>query len=101
MDWMALLGESWLTTLTWLAGLAAGFGALGLLMPCNRGMYWWKDPRAAGTDFLYWFVVPLFLRLGRTLMLVAGMVLLFGGREPRLLPGEVASGGEALVFRQH
>jgi sterol desaturase/sphingolipid hydroxylase (fatty acid hydroxylase superfamily) len=86
MDWMAAIGDSWLTALGWLAGLALAFGVMARLMPCNPGMYWWKDLRAAGTDFMYWFVVPLFLRVGRTLMLIAGVVLLFGGRAPQFLP---------------
>jgi WD40 repeat protein/sterol desaturase/sphingolipid hydroxylase (fatty acid hydroxylase superfamily) len=86
MDWMATVGYSWLNTLGWLAGLALAFGVMARLMPCNPGMYWWKDLRAVGTDFMYWFVVPLFLRVGRTLMLIAGVVLLFGGRAPQFLP---------------
>jgi sterol desaturase/sphingolipid hydroxylase (fatty acid hydroxylase superfamily) len=49
-------------------------------------MYWWRDLRAAAADLLYWFAIPLVTRLGRTLLLVAGMGLLFGGRAPHLLP---------------
>ena len=79
MDWMASIGEFWLNTLEWLAGLTLAFGILARLMPCNPGMYWWKDLRGAATDCLYWFIVPLFLRLGRTLMMLAGVQLLFGG----------------------
>src|SRR3954451_19915356 len=86
MDWMLAIGDTWLNTVAWLAGLTAGFGILGYLMPCNPGMYWWKDLRAVCTDFLYWFVVPLFLRLCHTMMLVVGLALLFGDREPSLLP---------------
>jgi sterol desaturase/sphingolipid hydroxylase (fatty acid hydroxylase superfamily) len=86
MDWFATLGDYWLTTLEWLAGFTVGFGLLVWLMPCNRGMFWWKDPRGAATDFMYWFIVPLFLRLARTLMLWAGVRLLFGGSDPQPLP---------------
>jgi sterol desaturase/sphingolipid hydroxylase (fatty acid hydroxylase superfamily) len=86
MDWVAELGEYWLNTLKWLAGLTAAFAVLARLMPCNPGMYWWKDLRAVGTDFIYWFIVPLFLRLARTLMLLAGVSLLFGGNDPHVLP---------------
>src|SRR5689334_10157192 len=43
LAWMATVGEFWLSRLGWLAGLAVGFGILGLLMPCNPGMYWWKN----------------------------------------------------------
>ncbi len=83
---MTFLAESWLETLGWVAGLAVVFGILARLMPCNPGMYWWKDLRGAGTDFLYWFVVPLLMRLGRTLMLAAGVALLFGGKGSGWLP---------------
>jgi sterol desaturase/sphingolipid hydroxylase (fatty acid hydroxylase superfamily) len=83
---MAAIGDYWLTTLGWMAGLAVGFAVLVRLMPCNPGIYWWKDLRAVATDFLYWFVVPLFLRLCRVLMLVGGTILLFNGGEPDLLP---------------
>jgi WD40 repeat protein/sterol desaturase/sphingolipid hydroxylase (fatty acid hydroxylase superfamily) len=86
MDWLVTIGDFWLTTLAWLVGFAVAFGILARLMPCNPGMYWWKDLRAVGADFLYWFVVPVFLRIGRTLLLIAGLLLLFGGRDPDLLP---------------
>jgi sterol desaturase/sphingolipid hydroxylase (fatty acid hydroxylase superfamily) len=86
MDWLTTLGGFWLTTLAWLAGLAVAFGLLVRLMPCNPGMYWWKDLRAVAADALYWLLVPLLSRLCRTLLLVAGVALLFGGREPAVLP---------------
>jgi sterol desaturase/sphingolipid hydroxylase (fatty acid hydroxylase superfamily) len=86
MDWFADLGDFWLTTLAWIAGLSLAFGILARLMPCNPGMHWWKDPRGAATDFIYWFLVPLFLRVGRTVLLWVGLKLLFGGAESRLLP---------------
>jgi sterol desaturase/sphingolipid hydroxylase (fatty acid hydroxylase superfamily) len=70
----------------WLAGLAAAFAVLVRLMPCNPGMYWWNDLRAVAADFMYWFVVPLFARLSRMLLLVAGVALLFGGGEPQYGP---------------
>ena len=86
MERIADLGDFWLNTLEWIAGLTLAFGILVRLMPCNPGMYWWKNPRAAATDFMYWFIVPLFLRVARTLLLWAGIKLLFGGMEPRPLP---------------
>jgi sterol desaturase/sphingolipid hydroxylase (fatty acid hydroxylase superfamily) len=86
MDWLTTIGGFWLTTLAWLAGLTVAFGVLVRLMPCNPGMFWWKDRRAAAADFMYWFVVPLLSRLGRTLLLIAGIALLFGGRPHDLLP---------------
>ncbi len=86
MEWLTTLGSFWLTTLAWLVGLAVAFAVLARLMPCNPGMYWWKDLRAAAADAVYWLVVPLLSRVGRTLLLVAGVFFLFGGREPHVLP---------------
>jgi sterol desaturase/sphingolipid hydroxylase (fatty acid hydroxylase superfamily) len=86
MDWMATIGGFWLNTLAWLAGLAVAFGVLARLTPCNPGMYWWKNLRAVGADFLYWFLGPLFSRLCGVLLLIAAVGLLFGGNPPQLLP---------------
>ena len=80
MEWMAAIAPAWLHTLAWLAGLTVTFGVLTRLMPCNPGMYWWKDVRGTCTNFMYLFVVPLLLRFGRTLLLTASLTLLFGGR---------------------
>ena len=85
MDWIITIGDSCLETLGWLAALAVAFAVLVWLMPCNRGMYWWKDLRAAGTDLLYWFVTPLFVRVCRTFLLAAGIALLLGGKAPGFL----------------
>jgi sterol desaturase/sphingolipid hydroxylase (fatty acid hydroxylase superfamily) len=82
MDWLAATWDVWLDTFLWLAGLGVVLGALGWLMPCNRGMFWYTDLRAAATDLLYWFVNPLFARLCRTALLAAGIALLFAGRPP-------------------
>ena len=82
MEWMALIADSWLDTLTWLAALTVGFAVLVYLMPCNRGVFWWKDLRAAGTDLLYWFVTPLLGRICRTFMLAMGIAFLFGDSAP-------------------
>lgn len=86
MDVIRAVGGFWLNSLLWLAGLTAVFALLARHAPCNPGMHWWKDPRAAATDFVYWFVVPLFMRIGRALLLVAGMALVFGGIDPQLVP---------------
>ena len=80
MEWMTAIAPYWLYTLQWLAGLAVGFGILARLMPCNPGMYWWKDPRGTCTNLIYLFIVPLFLRICRTLLLAAGLALLFRER---------------------
>jgi sterol desaturase/sphingolipid hydroxylase (fatty acid hydroxylase superfamily) len=86
MDWLLTIGDFWLTTLAWVAGLAVAFGVLARLMPCNAGMHWWRDLRAVGTDIIYWFVVPLFMQVGRLILLVGGLALLFGGNDPTFLP---------------
>ncbi len=86
MDWVNDIGSLWLTTLAWLAGLTVVFGLLARLMPCNPGMYWWQDLRAVAADAVYWFLGPLLSRLGRTLLLIAGVALLFGGRLPQHMP---------------
>jgi WD40 repeat protein/sterol desaturase/sphingolipid hydroxylase (fatty acid hydroxylase superfamily) len=87
MEWLRVIGGVWLTTLAWSAGLAVGFGILGCLMPCNPGMYWWKNLRAAATDLIYRFVVPLFTRMIlRTMLLIGVLTLLFGTKEPQLWP---------------
>src|SRR5579884_3320543 len=86
MDWFAEYGDFWLETLAWVAGLSLAFGILARLMPCNRGMYWWKNLRGAATDSIYWFFMPLVLRWGRMLLLWAGIRLLFDGAEPQPLP---------------
>jgi sterol desaturase/sphingolipid hydroxylase (fatty acid hydroxylase superfamily) len=86
MDWTVTIGDALLTTLGWLAGLTVAFGVLVRWMPCNPGMYWWKDLRAAGTDFLYWFVLPLLMRLCRTGIVFVGVAWVLGGRDPQSLP---------------
>jgi sterol desaturase/sphingolipid hydroxylase (fatty acid hydroxylase superfamily) len=86
MDWMAMIGESWLSSLEWLLGLGAAFSLLAWLAPCNPGMVWWKDLRGFVTDLIYWFFMPFVFRFGRTAMLLAGVVVLYGGNEPGFLP---------------
>jgi sterol desaturase/sphingolipid hydroxylase (fatty acid hydroxylase superfamily) len=86
MDWIAEIGQSWLHTAKWLAGLGVAFAILARFMPCNPGMYWWKDVRAVVTDFMYWFIVPIFLNLAKTAMLIAGVVVLYDGLKPEFLP---------------
>jgi sterol desaturase/sphingolipid hydroxylase (fatty acid hydroxylase superfamily) len=86
MDWIVAIGQGRLTTLAWMAGLALVFGVLARLMPCNPGMYWWKNARAAITDLLYWLVVPIFLRYCYIIMVLIGVVVFFDGRQPRFLP---------------
>jgi sterol desaturase/sphingolipid hydroxylase (fatty acid hydroxylase superfamily) len=82
MDWVVASADSCRALLPWLAGLAVAFAVLVRFMPCNRGMYWWCDPRAAATDLLYWFIAPLVARVGKTLALAAGVGLVFRGGAP-------------------
>lgn len=86
MSLLTFLADYWLSSLAWLAGLAIIFGLLAWLMPCNPGMYWWTDRRAFATDCVYWFIVPLVTRIGRAIMLSAGLILFFDGNDPHLLP---------------
>jgi sterol desaturase/sphingolipid hydroxylase (fatty acid hydroxylase superfamily) len=86
MDWLLAIGGFWLTTLKWVVGLGLAFGILTRLMPCNPGMYWWRNRRALATDILYWFVVPLFVRLGELVLLRAAVMLLWSPGKPQLLP---------------
>src|SRR5207302_3350767 len=86
MEGMDLVWDFWLTTFYRVVFLAVVFGVLDRLMPCNSGMYWWKDVRGAVTDFIYWFALPLFLYNFRTLLVATGVDLLSGGSEPALLP---------------
>jgi sterol desaturase/sphingolipid hydroxylase (fatty acid hydroxylase superfamily) len=86
MEWLANVGDVWRMTAMWVGGLGAVFAVLVTFMPCNRGMYWWTDLRAVAADFMYWFVMPLGVRIGRWYMLLAGVILCFGGRQPDFLP---------------
>lgn len=86
MDELFEFGITSLKTLGWLAGLGVVFGLLGRLSPCNPGMYWWTDLRAVAADLVYWFIVPVFTRFGRLVLLILGIALLFGGRDPDVLP---------------
>ena len=83
---LAQIGNAWLATLGRLACLAAVLGILTWLMPCNPRMFWWTRLRAALTDLVYWFVVPLFTRLATIALLVLGTGWLYGGQAPSLLP---------------
>jgi sterol desaturase/sphingolipid hydroxylase (fatty acid hydroxylase superfamily) len=86
MEWIVEIGQAWLYTAQLLAGFGIAFALLARLMPCNPGMYWWKDVRAVITDSLYWFIVPLFLAFGKQAMLYVGIVALYGGEQPEFLP---------------
>ena len=85
MDWTQIIAN-WQITVLWLAGLGLGFGLLARLMPCNPGMYWWKNLRAVATDLVYWFLVPVFLSYCRVGLLTVGVCLLLGGTYPPDLP---------------
>src|ERR1043166_8402683 len=82
MEWIGNIADSALDTAIWVAGLAVVFTGLVALMPCNRGMFWWKDARATATDLLYWFVTPAFVRIARILLLAGGVAICFGDNQP-------------------
>jgi sterol desaturase/sphingolipid hydroxylase (fatty acid hydroxylase superfamily) len=86
MDWVAYIGNEWMRTALWAGSFAVVFAILTKLMPCNPAMVWGSDLRAVVTDFMYWFVLPFGIRLGRWAMLAAGMRLFFGGHDPEFLP---------------
>src|SRR5262245_16216072 len=82
MQWIADTWDSWVATIFWLTTMMIVLGFFAWPMPCNRGMYWWTNLRAAATDLCYWFVTPVFMRLSRTVLMAAGIALLFGGGQP-------------------
>lgn len=68
----------WTVTLLWMAGLGVVFALLSRRYPCNPGMAWWRDRRAAAADFCYWLLLPLLTRMLRLTLLSAGMIWLLG-----------------------
>ncbi len=86
MDLLIDIGNTWLHTAKIVGGFALVFAVLARLMPCNPGMYWWKNVRGFLTDLIYWFIVPLFFGYCRIALLFAGIVICYGGHEPTLLP---------------
>jgi sterol desaturase/sphingolipid hydroxylase (fatty acid hydroxylase superfamily) len=86
MDWIANVCNDTMLAVMWVCGLGTVFAVLAKLMPCNDGMFWWSDFRGALTDFVYWFVVPIGIRMVRGLMFVWSVQLFFGGRDPDVLP---------------
>lgn len=86
MDIVTAVGGLWLTTLAWLAGLAVTFGFLAGLSPCNPGMYWWRDLRAARTDIAYWLALPLATLAARGGLIVLGAAVLAGRWTPLAVP---------------
>jgi sterol desaturase/sphingolipid hydroxylase (fatty acid hydroxylase superfamily) len=78
MNWLAEIGGIWMTGAWWWIGFCAAFLVLTRFCPCNPGRNWWHDRRAAVTDILYWLVMPLVGQLGRAVLLLLGVVLLYG-----------------------
>lgn len=77
MDALLSISDLWQSRLLWIAGLTVPFAVLSYFMACNPGMYWWKDRRALVTDLHYWLIMPMFIIVGRMLMLFAAASLLF------------------------
>jgi len=75
MERLTEFGRSCVVSAEWLAAMGLAFAVLVSLMPCNRGVYCWKDLRGFATDLVYWFCMPLIFRNGRTLMLWAGALV--------------------------
>ncbi len=59
MEFLESFSNHAVVTLYWLAGLSVFFALATALLPCNPGMYFWKDKRATITDLLYWLVIPV------------------------------------------
>ena len=78
MELLDSIKHIWLNSLWWWGGLCVAFLVLTRWMPCNPGRDWWKDPRGAVTDFVYWLVMPILGQLGRIVLLVVGVMLLYG-----------------------
>lgn len=86
MDLLIDIGQTWLGIAKWFGGLCLVLAVLARLMPCNPGMYWWKNLRAFVTDLIYWFIVPVFFKYTRLVLLAVGLAVFYGGRDPELLP---------------
>jgi sterol desaturase/sphingolipid hydroxylase (fatty acid hydroxylase superfamily)/WD40 repeat protein len=82
MNWTDQVVSLWITSIIWIGGLAVVFLGLTRFSPCNPGKNWWADRRAALTDLVYWLLLPLFTHLGRMLLLVAGVLLIYGNNPP-------------------
>jgi sterol desaturase/sphingolipid hydroxylase (fatty acid hydroxylase superfamily) len=82
MDWLAAIGDSFLTTLPWFVGFALGYAVLTRLCPCNSGMFWGQDRAGIVTDVLYWFAMPVIARVLKTWVLAVGLSISFAGGEP-------------------
>jgi len=82
MNWLAEIQSIWYTGAWWWVGFCAAFLLLTRFCPCNPGRNWWNDRRAAFTDIVYWLVMPLVGQLGRVLMLVIGVAILYGDGPP-------------------
>jgi len=78
MNWLAEIQGIWLTGAWWWVGFCAAFLVLTRFSPCNPGRNWWHDRRAAVTDIVYWLVMPLIGQMGRAVLLLLGVVLLYG-----------------------
>jgi len=78
MDWLSEIGGIWMAGAWWWVGFCAAFLILTRFCPCNPGQNWWTNRRAAVTDMVYWLLMPLVGQLGRALLLVLGVALLYG-----------------------
>lgn len=78
MELLVTIKHIWLNSLWWWGGLCVVFLVLTRFTPCNPGRNWWKDPRGAVTDFVYWLLMPILGQFGRIFLLVVGVMLLYG-----------------------
>lgn len=77
MQFFQEIVSSSLDMLIWVIGFFFIFGALGRLMPCNKGYA--VKPRSMVTDILYFLVMPIFTRFVRAGYITLGIAIVFHG----------------------
>ncbi len=80
MDFINSVFVIWTDLLLWLVGLAVFFMAMERLFPCNPGQKILREGTI--TDILYFFISPIFYRVGYVIFLGAGVFFVFLGKPP-------------------
>lgn len=68
-------------TLLWCIGFGLLFTLLARIVPCNLGMSLWQDRRAMVADAFYWFIMPIFIKLVRIILMGVVAALIFGATD--------------------
>jgi sterol desaturase/sphingolipid hydroxylase (fatty acid hydroxylase superfamily) len=82
-NFLSLIATAWQEAALTILALGAAYGLLSRLMPCNPGQPFFH--RGLLADMVYCFVMPIFSRLVRILMVSAGIGLIFYGGSPEEL----------------